>query len=334
MREAFLSKIILGYMRSFPNTPKLTLAKKIYSEPESKKLFKSVEHIRSLIRSVSGANGDYNRKNLSQSIKEEMKEINALKKAMPKGESERVLPYVLPKSSCKVLVISDIHIPMQSDEALFAAIEFGHKQEVDTIIINGDLIDFYQLSRFEKDPRKRSIKYEIDATKVFLDGLRKVFPKALIVWALGNHCSRFEKYIMQKAPELLDIEALSIDQIFDLNRLNIHLVESNQYIYAGKLMIAHGHNIGLMSGGVNPARSARLKIGRSILIGHFHRETKDMGRVVDEKPYAAYSAGCLCDLYPNYLPVNAWSHGFAYIELDKNGNFHLSLKTIIDGKVY
>lgn len=328
-KTTITGEIIKEYILKFPNTPKLTLAKKIYSE--NKGVFSSVEHCRTNIRMYFGSLGQRHREDTGVDFR---KELAKLKKDLPKGESERVEPYVLPKTSRKILIIGDLHIPYHNDEAVFAALEFGGDKEVDTIIINGDLIDFYQLSRFEKDPRNRSVKYEIDATKVFLNGLRTIFPKALIIWALGNHCHRWGKYIIQQAPALLDIEAISMTELFELNKLSIKLVESNQYIYAGKLMISHGHNIGLKSGGVNVARTVRLKLNRSACVNHFHRETKDTGRVLDENQFSCWSLGALCDLNPNYLPVNDWSLGFGYVELEKNGNFRLYQKTIINGIVY
>jgi hypothetical protein len=139
---------------------------------------------------------------------------------------------------------------------------------------------------------------------------------------------------MQKAPELLDIESIQLHELMKLNELSIIKVDSMQYIYAGKIAIFHGHETGLKSGGVNPARSLRLKLNKSAIVSHFHRETKDTGKALGDNPYACYSIACLCDLHPNYLPINDHTHGFGHLILDKNGNYRFSQKAIIDGKVY
>lgn len=329
MKEAISTKIAKKYCLDYPNTPSLTLAKKIYSE--NKECYTNLEHARSTIRTLRGAMGDAHRVSAYVDFR---KQLATLKKELPKGESDRIHPYVLPKASRKVLIISDLHIPYHSDEAVFAALEYGHQQEVDTIIINGDLIDFATISRHEKDMRKRSVKYEMDCTRAFLKGLRNMFPKSLIVWSFGNHCQRYDKYIMQKAPEIYDIEMIQLHELLKLRELNIIKVDSTQYIYAGKLAIFHGHETGLTSGGVNPARSLRLKLNKSAVTSHFHRETKDMGKNLDEHPYSCYSIACLCDLHPSYMPINAWTHGFGYLELEKNGDYRFYQKSIIDGKVY
>jgi len=329
MVASIKSEIAKEYLMKFPNTPNLTLAKKIYAE--NKSVYTNLEQVRTHIRTLKGANGDRHRK---ENHVEFRKEFEALKKDLPKGESERIHPYKLPKASRKILIISDLHIPYHNDDAVFAALEYGLEQQVDTIIINGDLIDFATISRHEKDMRKRSVKYEIDCTSVFLKGLRAMFPKALIVWSYGNHDLRYDKYIMQKAPEVYDIEFIKLHELLKLRDLNIIKVDSTQYIYAGKLAIFHGHETGLTSGGVNPARSLRLKLNKSAVTSHFHRETKDMGKNLDEHPYSCYSIGCLCDLFPTYLPVNMWTHGFGYLELNDKGDYKFNLKSIIEGKVF
>jgi len=308
------TQIVKDYLFKFPNATKGALSRKIFKEHPS--LYKNEEVIRQCLKKLTGSMGKSSDKRFSQN-KEISSALEALKKAFPKGESEYIKPYKLPKASKKVLVISDLHIPYHSDEAVFAALEFGLKEQVDTIIINGDLIDFSQISRHETDPRKRSVAYEIATAQIFLEGLRKMFPNALIVWSYGNHCSRYDKWIVQKAPELLDIDAIQLHELMKLRELSIIKVESMQYIYAGKLAIFHGHETGLKSGGVNPARSLRLKLNKSAVTSHFHRETKDMGVNLGEQPYSCYSIACLCELTPAYMPINNWTHGFAIIDLNQ-----------------
>jgi metallophosphoesterase superfamily enzyme len=85
-----------------------------------------------------------------------------------------------------------------------AAINFGVENKVNTIFINGDLLDFHNESRFEKDPRKRSTKDEFDACQQFFEYLRHRFPTARIYWLKGNHDKRYENWLMIKAPQLFN----------------------------------------------------------------------------------------------------------------------------------
>jgi predicted phosphodiesterase len=301
------NNIIYQYLKDYPNTANNTLAKKIYSDNPAQ--FKSVESIRRLIRYYRGSDGDTNR----GFAKEHIDYLAKLKEELPKGETEKVDPYYLPKDRKKVLVISDIHLPYHDDKALFAALEYGLKEEVDTIYINGDLLDFALISKHENNTTKHSVKYELDCAKIFLKGLREMFPTALIIYKYGNHDLRFDKWIRLKAPELLDIENIMLSEILGLRELDIIQLDSLQWTYMWDIAVLHGHELPMKSGGINPARAARLKINRPLIIGHFHRQNKDAGMILGKPYYYAYSTGCLCDLSPAYMPINDWVHGFILI---------------------
>lgn len=54
-------KIVLEYLEKWESLPSLTLAKLIYSRDDNHKLFKDVEHVRSVIRYYRGTTGHNNR---------------------------------------------------------------------------------------------------------------------------------------------------------------------------------------------------------------------------------------------------------------------------------
>ena len=49
---------------------------------------------------------------------------------------------------------------------------------------------------------------------------------------------------------------------------------------------------------------------------------------------STWSTGCLCDLHPDYRPLNNWNHGFAIVEVAKDGTFQVQNKTVINGTIY
>lgn len=326
-------EIVKEYILKFPNTPNLTLAKKMYAE--NKSMFKDVEDARALIRIYKGASGDRARRDIGVDFR---KELSKLKKELPKGEmsgdEKGREPYVLPKAQRRVLMMSDCHLPYQSNEAIFSAIEYGLDKKVDTIWLNGDTMDMYQLSRFEKDPRQRDFAYELDVTRTFLSGLRDIFPKALIIYKLSNHENRWENFLRSKAPELLNIEEFRLEVLLRFKELNIQPIYDKQLAYCGELRVLHYHELPLKSGGVNPARAVYLKTGESCIGGHYHRKSEHTERTLGGKLVKVYSTGCLCELNPDYMPYNNWTQGFAYIEVDKNGSYRVFNHTIIDGVVY
>lgn len=323
------TEVAKSYILKNPTFTPTALAKMLFADYAYE--FTSVEDARTIVRKLMGKKGDYHREN---SHKDFTALIQEMRKELPKGESEKTEPYRLPTSCTRILVLSDIHLPYQDDNALFAALQFGLEKDVNCIYLNGDTMDMYQLSRHEKNPSNRSFSYELDICRSFLKGIRKMFPNAHIVYKIGNHDERYEKFIRMN-PQIMAIQEFDLSNLLGFPELRIQEVKSKQWSYAGKMPILHGHELPAKSGGVNPARMAQLKLNKQVIIGHFHRETKSTGKQFDDKPYAAYSSGCLCDLHPAYMPINDWNHGFTYLEVDpKNGNYYVQQKTIVDGKIY
>jgi hypothetical protein len=107
---------------------------------------------------------------------------------LPKSIAQPWEPYVL--KAKRVLVLSDIHIPYHDEKALDAALKAGDAVNPDVVLLNGDMVDFHGISRYQSDPRKRSLKVEIDSMRQFLGHLRARFKKARILFKLGNHEER------------------------------------------------------------------------------------------------------------------------------------------------
>lgn len=318
--------IVKEYLSRFPTLPKLTLAKKIYKE--NKLQFTDVEHVRARIRYYTGSTGKYHRGNtLDKSQFNRKTEFN-----LPESYALTYEPYVISQS--KILILSDLHFPYQDNQAIRAAIKYGKEKKVTCILINGDLLDFANISRHEKDWRMRSVSQEFEAVREFLIELRSHFPKCKIVFKEGNHDERFEKYLFTKAPEIFDDNEFKLEVRLRLAELRIDIVKDMLPIKIGKLNVLHGHEL-QGGGGVNPARATFLKTIDNVLIGHCHRTSTHLEKTFSNDVIAVNSTGCLCGMYPMFSRVNKWNLGFAYIELNiKTGEYVLYNKVIIKGKVY
>jgi len=319
------------YCKDFPNHGDLTIAKKLYKDFPL--YFNDVEDARSKVRGVRGHMGIEGRGRLVD--KSLVKPITNNKDAwadMPESYSEDYTAFRIDQS--KVLILSDIHIPYHSVEALKLALEYGIKKEVNCILINGDLMDFHYQSRFEKDPNARSTKQEFDATRSFLRLLRDKFPNTKIVFKEGNHDERWEKWLYVKAPEIFGDPEFTLEGRLKLGELGIEIVKHKLPITIGKLNVLHGHEL-QGSGGVNPARATFLKTIENVLIGHCHRSSEHTEPTFGGRVIVTTSQGCLCGLYPMFARVNKWNLGFSYVEHDlKSGDYHLHNKKIIEGKIF
>ena len=106
-------------------------------------------------------------KNAFESIVNELiPESNPL--GLPDSKEKTYSPYKFPVNHNDILFLTDIHVPYHNIPALTAALKYGLENEINTIYINGDLIDFYAISRFQKDPRKRDLASEIYMARDFL----------------------------------------------------------------------------------------------------------------------------------------------------------------------
>lgn len=326
--ERITGKIIKEYLTKFPDTPNLTLAKKIYKE--NSQSFSNVESVRTSIRAYRGSLGDRARKEYKSTFFHQQPK-NAFD--LPDSHADSYEPFLINQS--KTLIISDMHFPYQHNKAIELALNYGLEKKVNCILINGDLIDFATISRHEKDFRSRKVSEEFEAVRQFLQAVRKAFPKTRIVYKYGNHDERWEKWLFLKAPEIFDCTDFQMEVIMRLGELNIEVLKDKRPIKIGKLTVLHGHELAGGSGGVNPSRSTFLKTLNSCIIGHFHKtsehvEAQFLGDIISVK-----SMGCLCGLYPLYMPINKWNLGFAYCELDiKTGEYELENLKIINNKVF
>jgi len=325
--ETLPTRIARELVKKFPNSPKLTLAKKLYKD--NPKVFTSIEYARNVVNRIKGLSGSKRNKDTTL-FKEPDFNYNPFD--LPQSKSEPREIWKLPKSLSKVLLLSDIHFPYQDNEALTTALKYGQKEGIDAIFLNGDILDFYQVSFHEKDPRVTSIADELEMGREFFKALRKNFPKAMIYYIPGNHEARLERYLRVKAPELLDIQEFRVDVLLRVAENGIHYLPHGTKCYFGKLLVEHGDKM-KGSGGVNPARSLFAKLKRHAICGHFHRTSEATEKVYDGDVVVTYSTGCLCELEPRYMEVNNHNHGFALVEMDGE-NFKVRNLKIVNGKVY
>jgi predicted phosphodiesterase len=230
----------------------------------------------------------------------------------------------------KVLSLSDVHIPYHDERALTAAVEYGRKKfKPDVVLLLGDFADFYAVSRWEKDPKKRNFVSELGVVEDCLRWLRGAFPKARIIYKEGNHEERYTHFIWQKAPELWDLPACRLENILHLDDMGIEMVTDKRIVMAGQLPCIHGHEppAGLTNP-VNQARGAFLRMLHSTLSAHGHRSSTHTEPNLFKKETTCFSQGCLCDMHPQYMPINKWDHSFATIEVAKDGEYDAQVRRL------
>jgi len=320
-------QVVEDYSRRFPNIGNRTLANVILKK--EKGLFPSFDAAYTSVRRVRGAHGDDRRKHAT-----DLKPLRFIEQ-MPASKAE-VREDFLIEGKERVLVLSDIHFPHHSTDALKAAIKHGEKINPTVVYLNGDTVENYALSRWEPDPRKRDLAEEIEITRQGLRYIRGKFPQARIVFKHGNHEARSEDYLKRKAPELLGVEDFQLNRLLRFEELGIEEVSLLQVARFGKLVVIHGHELPKgISNPVNAARGMFLRLNETSMCGHFHQTSQHTeARGIRKEVVSCWTTGCLCTLSPDYAIINKWNHGFAVVETDKSGDFEVSNLKIIGGKVF
>ena len=327
------SLIAKNYRTKYPDMPTKKLARIMYAE--NNLAFPNEEGARSTLRYIEGKNGTTHRAKKTiqngEFLKVEARPYNPYN--LPKSDETAFEPYIF-KGHKKVLILSDIHVPYHSIDAITAALQYAKKSKPDALLLNGDTIDAHRLSRFIKDPKKRNFKLELDTFKALFDIFEKEL-KCKIYFKIGNHEERYEHFLYEKAGELVGIEEFEFENIIKARARGIEIIGDKRPMKLNNLWGIHGHEyVGGISAPVNPARGLFLKSKVSCFQGHNHQSSEHTEPTLTGKMVTTWSLGCLSELHPQYMPLNKWNHGFAEVDLDENGeDFEFHNKRIFNGKI-
>ena len=323
--------------------PTKKLARIMYEEHPL--LFKDLEDARGTLRYIEGKKGVKERKKLTDSNMTEYfidnpRPYNPY--SLPKSEEKEYLPYII-EGPQRIAALFDIHCPYHSIEALTAALEWLSKQEPTVLVIGGDFFDFYGLSRFLKDPDKRSPADEIRVGIELMKAIYVALKPKKVVFKMGNHDERFEHFLWQKMGEMAglnDLEELKEITLENIVKKRIgsefplDFVGEKRIIKAGSLNIVHGHEFPMgIASPVNIARGLYLRAKASAICGHSHKSSEHSETNINDEIITTWSVGALCELHPLYMPINSWNHGVALITLDENGKVDVQNKRIKNGKI-
>ena len=200
----------------------------------------------------------------------------------------------------------------------------------------GDLIDFWQISKFQIDPqRKLDLQKDIDKAREYLTELKDLCPNAQITLHYGNHLDRLRKYIWNNAKEISSLKALelSLPYMLDTERLHIKVIKEGEgYDRRGNLCLTHGTVVSQDS--AMTARRNLQKYGMSVICGHTHRlgstYKTDLRGII-----GAWENGCLCDvsLIKQWgRELANWQQGYSVIHF-KDDRFLVEQIPIIKNKI-
>lgn len=320
--------IASALIRKFPKHGARTLARAL--NKDNPQLFPTIESARRLVRELTGQNGAASRK--AAPLKREARPPG-YKLELPDSRAKNRSAFKITGKN-KILVISDLHLPYHNAKAVEIALTHGQAEECDTILILGDLMDCYQLSRWVRDPAQCSIAQEIEVGKAFFAYLRERFPKARIIWKEGNHEERWLHFFFNNAPQLAALETMSLYHALGVKEFGVEIVDDKRSLDISGLLLYHGHELPTgLAPAVNPARGLFLRLFENAMCGHFHRSSHHVEKSAKNDLVSCWSIGCLCDLSPDFATINKWNNGFAIIEQTGPKSFGVDNYMIHDGQL-
>lgn len=216
------------------------------------------------------------------------------------------------------VVLNDIQFPFHSPVLYGLVVPFVLDLKPDVIALNGDIVDMYSVSDFDKDPLTQArLEDEIALAEELMGRLSNIPGK---VWLGGNHEDRLRRYIWRHAQAFAGLSELSFQRLFRLADYGFGWVDYGEFTMLGKLLVTHGDLVRVHSG--MTARAHFDKHGTNILTGHTHR----LGayyRTRRGRPYVAYENGCLCSLTPEYVKYPDWQNGFSIVHFEEGGSFNV-----------
>lgn len=228
------------------------------------------------------------------------------------------------------LVISDCHRPFHSLPAWRLFTTLVKQERPAYIVINGDYVDYYALSRHDKDPKRATaFDYELAVAREGLREIEKLAPQAKLIYIDGNHEDRLRRYLWTKAPELS--ASISTPGLLNLDRWT-H-VGYKKHWRLGKMHFTH--DVGAT--GRHAVARALDVYQHCVTTGHSHRfQTIVEGNALGENKISA-SYGHTCDIdQVDYMheakAKKDWALGFgAFWHNPANGLVYTQPLPIING---
>jgi hypothetical protein len=230
-----------------------------------------------------------------------------------------------------VVVLGDLHAPYVDRAAFSIACQIIEAVRPGAVVLNGDILDCYQVSRYSQDPkRKTEFQKDLDSCKECLQAIHRAAFDHLswIYYIEGNHERRLTDW-KWKNPEAASLEALTIPSLLGLEELGIRWVPEKERLMLGDWLITHGTVCRQKAGYTAQAMIDRF--GCSGVSNHVHRLAQ-VSRSVWKQSRTWIENGCLCSLDMEYLDLCDWQHGFTVLRAENGGEVWPELVTIRNGK--
>lgn len=224
----------------------------------------------------------------------------------------------------KVLVLPDIHYPVEDKRTMTAVEGYMASQKWDEMVYLGDVMDFNCISSHNKNNLRAVEGSSLAEDYDYVNGKFQLHRSIVgfntkITYLEGNHEFRLERFI-DANPRLKGM--VEVEHALDLKRRKINWVRSwskGEVYRIGKANFIHG-----IYTTEHHAKAHVMAYGENIFYGHMHDlQQFSFTRKGDNKTITAHSLGCLCDYNQKYLHgrPTKWQQAVTTFNIFEDGFF-------------
>ena len=217
------------------------------------------------------------------------------------------------------VVIPDLQVPYHLPKLVNNIATFIKKFQPSSVVSVGDEMDFQTISKWSRGTileYEQSIGKDRDKTVEVLEQLK------ISHMARSNHTDRLFNYVALKAPGLLGLPELTLENFLRLPELGITL-HNDPYELAPNWLLMHGDEGSQNTTAGQTALGLAKRTNMSVVCGHTHRQgcipftQAFSGR--EPKTVYGFEVGNLMD-YSKAKYIKAgmtnWQHGFGLLYVD------------------
>lgn len=229
----------------------------------------------------------------------------------------------------RLMIVSDAQIPFIDEPVWKAVLQFMGDFRPHDLIVNGDWIDAYEISDFDKRPQRLfDLQDELEMASGHIHDMKKrMAVGGNFYWIDGNHEERLNRTIWRHAQGFAFLVA-DVAEALKLDELAAGYVPYGKHIDYLGFVVTHGNFVRSASAATAKAHADRYH--SSGVNGHTHRTGAFAYTDGRGKTHTWYEMGCLCRLDLEYMKAPAnWQQAFL-IGTVMNGALHPQLISIID----
>lgn len=247
--------------------------------------------------------------------------IRSLNEEKSSFEDNYIRPYS--KRFQSILVGSDLHDINCDNFYRRLFIETALRVQPEKIVLNGDIFDFPEFSKYTTDPREFKVVDRIKWVHEFLEDLRDASPESEIDLIEGNHEARLLRHLAEASPAVVailsDLHQIKIKDLLALDKYEVNFYAradlavfsdrdmkdelSKNYLIINDQLLCHHFSEG-------------KNFGYPGISGHNHKHIVWNAFSPQFGSYEWHQSGCGHKRQANYTNGERWSNGFLLAHLD------------------